>query len=462
MPLTQCQRICFTAGFLLWCWGFFTLISLDAAPISSGFPARVVPARYKPRVSLPLPVTQQSNNSVNPSAQEMKPYLNLVMDKILHFNLANLEQPPMEEIPGVIQEYIDDLIPFTKNLSSKCSGRGIVMTFPPRDGISELHNILIAIRALREAKCDLPVQIFYEAHNIPSWSPSSCALALAKKLNVGIAPFDFEGSKEIGGGYVWKPIAILQSTFKEVIFLDADNVAMGDLNSLFEDAYLHDVNGIFWPDIKKIEEGPIWSFHDQRAFNKKQMTAETAQLVVIKDETAIAAVALTALMTYRHWTFDMWVYPSRKDSGDATMFLHSWPMVGAPFIFAPNPVFGIVEDTPGCQLNALLQRDFNRKIMFFHHGGMKLNGISAWYTYLEAKFSCQSISDQDADQVIPTHDHCFSIAHLDSKTFLPCMDHMVEPDTESPLHFLLRAVTKLRDEGYEQCLDAVSVIEPYN
>lgn len=148
-------------------------------------------------------------------------------------------------------KYVASIPAYPEN---RYKGKGIVYT---AGGISYVTCSWVAISMLRKKGCTLPIELWYSGNEI---SPEICALF--ETLNVVCKNF----SKYINNhvkGFISKPLAILYSSFKEVLFLDADNVCYGDPHLLFEDKDYLSTGALFWPDYWFISsQNPIWDVLD--------------------------------------------------------------------------------------------------------------------------------------------------------------------------------------------------------
>jgi alpha 1,2-mannosyltransferase len=132
-------------------------------------------------------------------------------------------------------------------------GRGIVISA----GAFYLISGFIAIRSLRAAGCGLPIQLWHlGAEEMP---------AAVKPLfeRYGVECVDsYEVRKthpmRVLGGWQNKLFSIVHSPFEEVFSFDADNVALIDPTTLFDDPDYRTHGQIFWPDFL-FEQPCEWS-----------------------------------------------------------------------------------------------------------------------------------------------------------------------------------------------------------
>lgn len=155
----------------------------------------------------------------------------------------------------------------------KYSRRGIVYT---AGGIGYLTCAWISINLLRDTGCKLPVEIWHLGNEV-----SKEVIKKFESLQVRFRNFQ-EIDNIQQGGYILKPLAILHSSFKEVLFLDADNNCVKDPSNLFECEDYKATGTIFWPDYwKTSRRNPIWRIIETSAYNIPEQ--ESGQILVNKE-----------------------------------------------------------------------------------------------------------------------------------------------------------------------------------
>jgi alpha 1,3-mannosyltransferase len=123
------------------------------------------------------------------------------------------------------------------------TGRGIVFTA----GNSLLTHLLTAIESLREHGCQLPVEVFYFGNEDLAESHREKVEQLpgvvTRDLSLMIRNEDFGL-----GGCTLKAFAILMSTFREVLFIDADAFFFRNPECLFDEPSYNETGGLFFID----------------------------------------------------------------------------------------------------------------------------------------------------------------------------------------------------------------------
>lgn len=231
------------------------------------------------------------------------------------------------------------------------SGRGIVIC---AGGPRYFPCAWTCIQMLRELGCTLPIELWY----LGPKEMDARMRSLVEPLGVVCRDGRSHRKNSQGkpkpqsplGGFELKPYAILHSQFREVLLIDADNVAVRNPEYLFELAEYLDYGAIFWPDYGRLSRSrEIWnvcgvSFHDEPEF-------ESGQIVVDK------------LRCWESLQLTLW-YNEHSDffykyiHGDKDTFHMAFRKVGQPYAMPPVPIHPL-EYT-------MCQHDFNGERIFQH------------------------------------------------------------------------------------------------
>lgn len=138
------------------------------------------------------------------------------------------------------------------HLSFKHGGRGIVVTA----GSSQIPHLKTLIHNVRDVGCTLPIEVMYLDDGDMDVDVQAELENLDEVMVREIAPMvDDEGWRL--SGWALKPYAIMFSSFREVIFVDADSLFFEDPESLFEDEDYQLTGALFfkdrtlWPEWKR-------------------------------------------------------------------------------------------------------------------------------------------------------------------------------------------------------------------
>jgi hypothetical protein len=256
--------------------------------------------------------------------------------------------------------------------ADRYSGRGIVI---PAGGPRYFTCAWVCIKALRElVGCTLPIEVWYlgpvemSQPMIDLLEPLGveCVDALARSapLSSGDAKSLPGALERVPNGWEVKPYAIIHSRFREVIFIDADNVPVVDPTYLLSSAEYESAGALFWPDVYRFDpDNAVWQvfgvpYRDEPAVESGQM--------VIDKERCWKALHLALHVNERS---DFYYVYAR---GDAATFYFAWRTLEQPYRLSPHPPirWAGVPCTRG-----LSQRDFAGRVVFQHRIAPKWN---AW------------------------------------------------------------------------------------
>jgi hypothetical protein len=123
------------------------------------------------------------------------------------------------------------------------ASRGIVFTA----GDSQAPYLLTSIASIRRLGCDLPIEVMYLGDD-----DLSEASRLKLEFMPGVATRDMSPMITDDGwklrGWAAKPFAILLSTFREVVFIDADSIFLQNPAELFLDQDYQKTGALFFKD----------------------------------------------------------------------------------------------------------------------------------------------------------------------------------------------------------------------
>ncbi|OAA72450.1 alpha-1,3-mannosyltransferase [Cordyceps fumosorosea ARSEF 2679] len=131
----------------------------------------------------------------------------------------------------------------TLHLNLKQGGRGIVVTA----GNTQAPHLKTLVHSLRDVGCNLPIEVMYLDNDDLGVDVQEELAGLDGVVTREIAPMvDDKGWKL--AGWAVKPFAILFSSFREVIFVDADSLFFHDPETLFEDEDYQRTGALFFRD----------------------------------------------------------------------------------------------------------------------------------------------------------------------------------------------------------------------
>jgi ADP-heptose:LPS heptosyltransferase len=186
------------------------------------------------------------------------------------------QQPLNLHNAGLVCDRVAQSIP---PYPDRYSGRGIVIC---GGGVKYFTNAWVCINMLRRLGCKLPVQVWFLGEKEMDQRMKELLVPLGVEC---VDAFEVRKSFPVRllAGWVLKPYAVLHSKFREVLFLDADNVATLDPEFLFDTPQYRAHGAIFWPDVagaKSKKAAPIWRSCGLRQPDEPEF--ESGQIVLDK------------------------------------------------------------------------------------------------------------------------------------------------------------------------------------
>lgn len=230
--------------------------------------------------------------------------------------------------------------------SLSLSGRGIITCaggryFPPA---------WVLIRQLRALGCELPIQIW---HLGPEEISDSIREYVSNVDNVELVDTRAIAHKyniKRVGGWESKIYAIMYSPFKEVLFLDSDNVPVKNPEYLFDSPEYLNTGSVFWPDYERLEANrSIWQVCNVEYRDEPEF--ETGQILVNK------AACWKELAVTKHMNEHSAFY-YRHIWGDKDTFHMAWRACNREYSMPPFPIKSIPF--------TMCQHDFQGDIIFQH------------------------------------------------------------------------------------------------
>jgi ADP-heptose:LPS heptosyltransferase len=134
-------------------------------------------------------------------------------------------------------------------------GRGIVIC---GGGVKYFTGAWVCIHMLRRMGCSLPIQLWHLGEREMDETMKSLVAPLGVECVDAHAVAEKHPVRRLGG-WELKPYAILHCPFREVLFLDADNVPVRNPAVLFDTPQYQKTGAIFWPDYGRMEKTQtIW------------------------------------------------------------------------------------------------------------------------------------------------------------------------------------------------------------
>jgi hypothetical protein len=241
------------------------------------------------------------------------------------------------------------------------SGRGIVTC---GGGIDYLPCVWVLVNVLRQVKCNLPIECWY----LDCTEIDEDFEVLLGNLGVScVNASDIQKLHPVRTnpwrrGWQLKPYAIIHSRFREVLFVDADNVPTRNPEYLFENKAYTRFGALFWPDrdilrpcAERFGWPSIWEILDLPF--EPLPAIETGQIVI--DKARCGEPLRLALHFNEHSDFYYNVVWGDKDT-----FQFAFRLL--------EREFGLIRRPPlDCNGLALFQYDHLGRVVFQHRNGDK-------------------------------------------------------------------------------------------
>lgn len=233
------------------------------------------------------------------------------------------------------------------------SGKGIVIC---GGGIKYFTCSWVGVHLLRNNGCKLPIELWHQDGEL-----NEETITKLQELDV-VCKNVKDYTSSVIQGYEIKPFAIINSSFKEVLFLDADNNSVSDPTHLFKHPEYKKNGAAFWPDLWKTDaNNPIWKIVE--ADDYEEYEQESGQILINK-ESCWAALNLCMYFNQNKETYYQFLL------GDKDTFRFAWKALRKPYTMISTPVafcgYSGALNKLFSKGVAMVQHDFEGKIIFIH------------------------------------------------------------------------------------------------
>ena len=137
--------------------------------------------------------------------------------------------------------YFPDLVTLHAQLWS--GGRGIVLT----GGDHQASYLLTSIQSMRDMGCELPIEVMYLGEDDLGRENRRKLEKVKGVITRDLSPLVNDKGWKLKG-WALKPFAIMLSSFREAIFIDADSLFLRDPSILFSDPEYQSTGALFFKD----------------------------------------------------------------------------------------------------------------------------------------------------------------------------------------------------------------------
>jgi Mannosyltransferase putative/Glycosyltransferase family 9 (heptosyltransferase) len=174
----------------------------------------------------------------------------------------------------------DEALARNTGQSIQGNGRGIVIC---AGGVRYFTNAWVCIRMLRHLGCHLPIEVWHLGPKEMTDSMRNLLKTLDATTVDALRIRKQHPARSLKG-WELKPYSIIHSGFREVLFLDADNVPVRNPEYLFSFTQYLRTGAVFWPDYEKTSSNNqllIWRSCGLKRPNEAEF--ETGQILLDKD-----------------------------------------------------------------------------------------------------------------------------------------------------------------------------------
>ena len=208
---------------------------------------------------------------------------------------------------------------------------------------------------LRKLGCELPVEFWYlDEYEMDNNMKNICDIFGIKHVNATQYCKDHNINPRILAGWELKPLSTLYSSFKEVLYLDADNIPAKDPTYLFDLPQYRELGAIFWPDLsphKRKEWLPAICWENVGLEYRDEVDFETGQYLINKEK-CLKELNLTMWMNEHSDWFYKFVY------GDKSTFHLAWRKCESKYVIPSRKA--------AWRHPCILQYDTNGSLVFQH------------------------------------------------------------------------------------------------
>lgn len=208
---------------------------------------------------------------------------------------------------------------------------------------------------LRQLGCKLPIEFWYlDEYEMDNKMKNLCDKHNITYVNATNYAKNHDLNPRILNGWELKPFATMYCDFKEVLYLDADNIPVSNPTYLFDEPEYKKLGAIFWPDLPpstKVEWLPEICWQNVGLEYRNEPDFETGQYLINKEQ-CYKELKLTVWMNEHSDWFYKFVF------GDKSTFHLAWRKCGTEY--------AITQKKAGWRRPCILQYDLNNRLIFQH------------------------------------------------------------------------------------------------
>jgi hypothetical protein len=285
--------------------------------------------------------------------------LNWWIDKLNSNDLSNM--PKHWEKSKIVQQahisILNDLVNKKYNVPNFPVDKGIVIG---AGGAKFFACAFASFYVLRKLGCSLPFEFWYlDDYEMDNKMLNLCYQFGIDPINAKQFSLKNNLQPRILNGWELKPFAVLHSKFKEVLYLDADNIPTRDVSFLFDLEEYKNTGAIFWPDLRPSDREewlPSICWENIGMDYQNSIDFETGQFLINKEKCYKELCIAMWMNEHSDW-FYKFIF------GDKSTFHFAWKKCGTNY--------SMTKRSAGWKDCWILQYDLDRKLLFQHLTGGK-------------------------------------------------------------------------------------------
>jgi hypothetical protein len=214
----------------------------------------------------------------------------------------------------------------TTRRRSTGGGRGIVLG---AWGFEFFVCAWVCLRMLRRLGCDLPIELWHRDDHDWNDALTECVKPYDVRV-VNASLILTEHPMDVTHRFALKPYAIVHSRFRQVLWLDADQVPVVNPEYLFESAEFNRTGAVFWPDFGRFKpDHPMWRLTGVSYRDEPEVQAGE---ILVDKEKCHDALQLTLWFNHHHRFFYKHII------GDKDTYRFAWHKLGQTYAMPPFPI----------------------------------------------------------------------------------------------------------------------------
>jgi hypothetical protein len=236
--------------------------------------------------------------------------------------------------------------------SERFKGKGIVVC---GGGPKYYPSLYVNLRLLRLIGCQLPVEVYYIGRKEMDFKMIEILESIENVKCIDAVSLEAQYPIRTHGGWESKVYSIINSSFEEVLFMDADNTALRNPEYLFQEPEYLKHGAVLWPDYDCwVHDKNMWKILGMEYSDEPQI--ESGQVLVNKKECWHQINMAKYFCDYSDFYFKLFY-------GDKEAFHFGWRFLGANYGQPGKPDW--VNDC------IIAQKDFSGSWLFSHRAQSK-------------------------------------------------------------------------------------------